>query len=554
MAAAAMLFALVVLVRNELRPEDELGYSPRREQPAISAADDTNWRPTRNLPPTPQSADYSPWAVTPTPGPLQVTPTPSPTPIPTPRPTPTPTPTPTKPNDFRGVVQADNGSAVARALVRVISGGSGRAAERSAVTDADGRFRIENIPDNKLDKVVVEANGYSVTMLQDIPLPLPDQLMIGMSPLTGIDALVLDFATTSSEPILYNGKMQASLLRLSKADTETTDALGISEPVLPVDTYLPVRDQSVIVEEGVLQFDNVEPGQYRIAIKAGPKVAESETLNVVQDSRTSASLILGMKHTVKGHVVGGDTAKAIAQARVSLAPAQKAAAVPDFPDYLSFTDVDGEFVIPEVQPGRYWLTVGATGYTTRSIENFTVQPAAAPEETSVTLEKQQPLITVSLLNGEGRPISQAPLVLMTNSGPTPKTYFGKTDEAGLYRFEHLLPGRFTLSVTAPGDRTRQKTVSIELGDGEVKEIPLAFGNAVVVTGKITADDKPYKGPVSFIMRGAAMADNLTNADEKGEFKVDLEPGDYLVGTPENPAAQSITIDKKETQVVHIKLK
>jgi hypothetical protein len=149
---------------------------------------------------------------------------------------------------------------------------------------------------------------------------------------------------------------------------------------------------------------------------------------------------------------------------------------------------------------------------------------------------------------------QAPLVLMTNSGPTAKTYFGKTDEAGLYRFENLLPGRFNLSVTAPGDRTRQKSVPVDLGDGEVKEIPIRFGNAVAVTGKVLEKGKPYKGLLSFVLRGAAMADNLVTANEKGEFSVDLEPGEYMVGTPEKPATQMVTIENKESLSIRVDLK
>ncbi len=422
------------------------------------------------------------------------------------------------------------------------------------MTDPEGRFSVEGIPDDMLDRVIVEAQGYAVSVSKDVPLPLPDEMLIGMSPLAGIDAVILDFETTGTEPVMFSGQMQASLLRLRPAETETTNALGISEPVLPVDSYLPVRNQDVVVSDGLLQFDNIEPGRYRVAVKSGQKIAESETLEVRENARTSATLVLGMKHTVKGLVSAGDTGNRLAQAKVTLAPARSGGAAPEFPDYLSFTDGEGEFVIPEVLPGRYWMVVGASGYTTRTLENFEVLPGAPPDVTSVTLLKQDPLITVSVVNADGRPMAQAPLVLMTTSGPTPKTFFGKTDEAGLHRFERLLPGRYTLSITAPGDRTKQKNISVQLGDGEVKELTVSFGNSVAVSGSATMDGKPYKGLLSFVQRGAAMADNLVETDEKGKYAVDLEAGEYTVGTPEKPAVQLVTIENAQTQTVNVDIK
>lgn len=548
-AAAAMLFAMIVLVRNEISPDRPLQYS-QPEQPVIRAIDDgSSWRPTRGAIPTPVPGDFSPWVATPTPPP-----TPVPTVSPTKTPDPTPSPTPKPLLAFRGIVQDDYGKGVARALVRVISGEPDRAAERSAVTGSDGRFLIEDIPDELLDKVIVELQGYATTMLENIPLTFTDELQIGMSALAGIDVNILDFSTTGAEPIMYSGKMQASLLRLSRGDEISTNVFGIPEPVLPVDTYLPVRDQNVIVADGLLQFDNVEPGSYRVAVKTGVKVAESEVLLIRDNARTSTTLTLGMKHTVKGNVLAGDTGKMLPQASVGLSPAIHASAAPDFPDYLSFTDGAGEFVIPEVQPGRYWMIIGASGYTTKTLENYEVLPGAPPEATSITLTKQNPLITVSLVNGEGRPIAEAPLVLMPVTGPTPKMYFGKTDEAGLYRFENLVPGKMNLSVTAPGDKARQKTLTFELGDGEVKEVPIQFGAVVNVKGKANRDGKAYNGVLTFVQKGIAIADNLVTTDATGAFTISLEPGDYVVGTPDKPPAVLIKIDSQESQNINVDLK
>jgi len=550
-AAVSMLFAMIVLVRNEIVPGNNSGYEQTQTVQPVLRGPEPSWRPTSAKMPreTPESSDYSPWSQqNPPPHPTPVA-TPTPTPRPTPAATPTPSPTPKLDMTFRGVV-LDGDKPVAEALVRVVSGKQ-NPAERSAITGEDGRFSITGIPDNLLDKVIVEARGYSVTMLENIPLPLPDELQIGMSALAGIDAMIMDISSSSTEPVAFDGEMQASLMELRRAGAETSEPLGISEPVLPVDSYVPVRDQHVVVKDGQLRFDNVEPGQYRVSVKSGNKVAESEVLSVRDGSRTTTSLLLGMKHTVRGNVVGEDTGKAIAQARVSLSPYHGDLGGPEFPSYMSFTDGEGEFVIPEVQPGHYWMLVGAAGYTTRTLEGFTVLPAKAPDDTSVTLIKQEPLITVSVTAADGRPLAQAPLVLMTQGAESPRTYFGKTDEAGLFRFEHLLAGRYSLSITAPGERTRQKTLNIELGDGEVRELPVSFGTPVNVSGKARVGGKAYKGVLTFLSRGAAVADSLVNTKDDGSFSTELEPGDYLVGTPEKPGRVSLTIKPTEAQTITV---
>jgi hypothetical protein len=472
---------------------------------------------------------------------------------PTPTPSPKPTATPRPDNDLQGIVFDDEGNAVADALIRIVTGEPDRAAERSAISGRDGRFNISGIPDDLVNRLIVEAEGFSVTLLENVPLPLSTELQIGMSRLAGIDAIVLDFSSTSSQPVLFSGEMQASLMQLKAGGEVSTNILGISEPVLPVDTYLAVRNLDVIVNDGRLHFDNVEPGRYRVSVKTGNKIAESDPVVVSEAGRTSATLTLGMKHMVTGNVVAGDTNQPVAQARVTMSPASEPGAAPEFPEYLSFTDGSGEFVIPEVQPGRYWMVVGAAGYTTKTLENFQVLPGAPPESTSVTLSKQEPLITVSVTNAEGRPMAGAPLVLMTISAPSAKTYFGKSDEAGLHRFDRLATGRYNLSVTAAGDRTRQKTISLSLGDGEVKEIPVRFGNPVAVTGKATVGGKPYEGVLSFVLRGAAMADNLVKSDARGGFTTNLEPGEYMVGTPDKPGGVLVEVTASEAQTINVEL-
>ncbi len=551
-AASAMLFAMVVLVRNEISPNPTKPYEMSFDERTVIRPVEPEWRPARFTPAVVRTADYSPWTNN-DPDNKQMPPSAIITQVPLSQATPETSPTPIPLNIFRGIVLDGNGNPISKAHVRIVSGGKDRAAERSALSSTDGRFAIEGIPSSLLDRVVVEAEGFSVWMLQDIPLPLPDELQIGMNALAGIDAVIVDFTTSGSTPVLFSGEMQASLMQLKPAGDISTNSLGIPEPTLPVDSYVPVRNQDVVVIDGDLRFDNVEPGRYRVAVKSGKKIAESEAIGVAEASRSSTTLVLGMKHTVKGNVVGADTEKPVVEARVGLSPAGSPGAAPDFPDYLSFTDGDGEFVIPEVQPGRFWMVVGAAGYTTRTIENFNILPGAPPENTSVTLTKQEPLITVSVTNSEGRPIPQAPLVLMTSAAESPRTYFGKSDEAGLHRFEQLHPGRYSLSITSPGDRTRQKTVNLELSEGEVRELAVRFGNPVAVTGKVTLGGKSYKGLLSFVLRGAAMADNLVPTDKNGGFTASLEPGEYMVRTPDKPGGSLVTINNTEAQTLKVEL-
>jgi hypothetical protein len=207
-----------------------------------------------------------------------------------------------------------------------------------------------------------------------------------------------------------------------------------------------------------------------------------------------------------------------------------------------------------VQPGGYNLTAASNGFTTKTIERFHVDPVRAPDETSITLSIQHPLITVAVVDADDRPVPNAPLVLMSATSPKPRTFFAKTDEAGLRRFENLLPGHYTLSVTFPDERTRQKNISLDLGENQVREVTVAFGRQVHVTGSAKKNDRAYSGLLSFTLKGTVASDLMVKTDAKGEFTTDLESGDYMAGTPDKPAQQQVTIKSVETQKVDLSLK
>lgn len=560
-AAMAMLFAVVVLIRSELSLNKDNRDQPN---PLVNAT----------YPPYPNPYgtyrdNNSPWRPVYTPLPQVVNPTPTPAPdlpaevtpeLPPPvemanLPIETPAPVEIPSHTLNGLVVNDDFQPIDRAFVRLVATTeTSGAIELSAVTDNSGKFSVKNIPANKVEKIVVEARtGYSPSMVENLTFPLSDELQIVMNALAGVDVTVMDLSEDVGAGKLFSGELDVTLSS-KKNDTPTPETYGISQPGIPSGSFVPVRNQQVKVENGEFHFDNVEPGEYKVRGRSGKLIAESEPFLVEPGKRTSASLELGLQQTVRGNVVSEKDGLPIIKATVALAPATADNSSFASPDYMGFSDDSGVFTLPEVQPGKYTLTVAATGYTTKSVEGLEVSPWVEPPPTSVTLFVQQPLITVQVLNIEGRPVPSAPLVLLSTEGGQTKTWFGNTDEAGLHRFENLLAGNYNISVTDPTDRTRRRAANVKLQDAQTLEISLRFGPRVRVVGKTTREEKPFEGTLIFTPIGLATGNVLQETDNTGSYATELEPGDYMVGTVEQPTQQLVKIGGTQTQTVNLDLK
>lgn len=535
-AGCAIMFAVVVLVRSELNP---MQSETRADQQAVITVSS----PSIVTPPPQVSTPAVPLVDLPPPQPLPVnTPAPpvavtvTPAIAPAPAPSPTPSPTPQPVYSLEGLVTDVEGLPVENATIKATleSGGSERAL--NARSDAAGRFRLEKINSDEIDLMMVEAVGFGRNAIENIPLPLPDAIEIVLTPLAGLNVFVETAGGDARTP--FDGQAEFVLMQRRSSNENTTQTGGLREALIPEGTFVPVAEQRVTVSDGQFRLEEVEPGEYKAALRSGSQYAESPAVRVSHGSRSITTVTLGLNWPVSGKVVD-EQEKGVGAAHVQLARKSPPALYVESGPHVAVSNTDGQFLIEKVPPGSYLATVAATGFTTTTYPLDVPQEGMA-RETSFTLGRKSPSIRVTVRSADGRPITDARLVLLMTD-PTTKTIFAKTDEAGTYLFDRLSPGMYTLSATAPESRTRQKSVEVQVNDGEAHDLEISFPRTVRVLGTARQAGRPYRGLLRFSLRGTIGMETMVKTDEHGGYAVDLEPGEYMVGSPEQPNAQVVVV-------------
>jgi len=79
-------------------------------------------------------------------------------------------------------------------------------------------------------------------------------------------------------------------------------------------------------------------------------------------------------------------------------------------------------------------------------------------------------------------------------------------------------------------------------------VAVTFARALNLQGKARRAGKPFEGLVSFVARSQGAARHYAKADSAGDFVVELEPGEYIVGHDDQPGQTMVTIVPSQTVV------
>ncbi|MES1042532.1 hypothetical protein FOA20_24445 [Peribacillus simplex] len=279
---------------------------------------------------------------------------------------------------------------------------------------------------------------------------------------------------------------------------------------------------------GQYYFQGLEPGTYNISASAEGYLEAQLTLTLEageSDLNANISLIrasgLG---SIRGQVRNAKNNLPIASARVEILNSQGVlvAAVS--------TDSSGFFEVQGLLPGRYTVRASASLYITGSTEAV----VNAGGTTNVTLFLTMALASLSgTVTDEknGKPIPCA-LISAFNHAVKLKV-FGKTNENGKYIITALVPGTYTVRVSAKGYLTETVTVTLEPGESLVLDFqlkPLKISKAVII-GKVydKSTKKPIKGAKVELLTCNGKLITFQKTNKKGiyHFK-DLPQGKYIL--------------------------
>lgn len=534
-AAMAMMFAIIVLVQTDLANQK----SDREFQ--------RQWQPVSQPVPSPEPA-----------GETQQPRNPEPTTIPTtPEPAgPTPAPdvekrTPSMPGFVEGKVTDDDGVGIQGALVRALLSKEPGAQERRAYTDGSGSFRIVDIPEEPLPILQVEAAGYARVQVPDLPVPLGGPINVGMSSLASLVTYILDSPSTGSIVRPFVGTVDLTLFRFYPEGTSSVSP-AVNEPNLPRSGMVPMANRRVPVTDGMYHFQNIEPGEYQVTVKTQRGSAESQLLEIPEGRQIETTVTLGQEVSIEGTVISADSHTSVARATVQFRRVPSAPTTPV--DHTVFTDSNGGFLIPSIQVGTYDILAEAIDGTTGSVVNWPVTSESTVQHTTITLARQRPRLEIQVQRADEQPLANGKIAVLAMDNPTAQNYFLETDDQGIAIVADIAPGNYEVAVTAPEDKSRQKTAEIEMRPGQTLRLPIQFRPMTRVAGNAVKGSNPYAGILVFSLRGEIQMDTLVKADDTGGYAIDLEPGEYMVGTPETPASAVATIEQQEEQRLNLDVK
>ncbi len=251
--------------------------------------------------------------------------------------------------------------------------------------------------------------------------------------------------------------------------------------VLDQETKQPVPEATVGIPEaqitpkavdpatGFVRLDSVPEGQYTIQVAAPGYQGYTEVVLVQEGQITQRTVFLSKikpqvtEGTVVGRVIDAETHQPIENATVSIPGANVQA--------VNVKPGTGEFKFEKVKGGTYTVQATAPGYQPAS-KMITVQPGQVVT-VELTLVKETPnvaVVTGRVYNAKDNTnIAGAYLTLTGGSSSIPPV---QSDQSGIYRFDNVPPGTYTIKCTAPGYKEVAEVITLQKGQVLVKDFPL----------------------------------------------------------------------------------
>lgn len=462
---------------------------------------------------------------------------------------------PARGNILSGLVTDMKGTPIAGASVSVLFEEKGSQAKIDFTADSKGRFTSRRLPFEQVKSLTAQAPGF----LRSDPMPpfeLPlEGLEIALRPAPTAQITVWDARRGGEGPVPFEGAATIYLLRQNQVE-RTTATLGIEESSLSAGQYVAVHNANVQVKQGRYSPGALDAGIYKVGISVeGEQYTEGEPFRIDVHEGGQGSVTLGNRQVLDGVVKSDPEQEPIAGAEVVLEASGKPLVAGPAERYRTLSGPDGAFRFTGVVPGDYRLVLAAPEFTTKTLDRISVPQGPPPAPATFYLVREQPPVTVSVFGPEGRPLSHAPLVLLSSgAGAQARSWFGRTDGSGVYSFPVVPPGRYTLAVTSPDNRSRQKMVDLVVEEKTVPALEVRFAPTVRVEGKASRKEKPLQETlVSFLPRGAVGPETFAKTDVEGNYQVDLEPGEYMAGEARQEKRTLLKVEPGQLQTANLEI-
>jgi large repetitive protein len=380
----------------------------------------------------------------------------------------------------------------------------GTSGVRAAEPNADGAYLITDVPEGT----------YTVTALS-VAYSFPPVSNVTVA--AGEETSGIDFEAAAE------GKIAGQVFE-SDGETPIAGAYVALEPIPEG------RDPSLATTDpnGSYLLLNVPPGSnYTVKATHGDDPNDPNTLQPVAQatgiSVTEGQTTESVDLTAPSGAISGSLSVAVEGALVT------AMKVDTWRTSTATADANGDYLIDNLPPGTYRVSVKATGYFAPSLSDVSVtQGETTGQDFTLTTEG---VITgrvtdgsngiagamVTALDGEGGVSSAAPPAI--------------TDPNGDYVLGHLAAGSYTVHVAADG-YIGDSTVDVTVTVGQTTSgIDFSLGTTGgSITGTVYESDGTTPIPGAFVTGyGSGLTLQASMTDSAGEFELEsLLPGTYTV--------------------------
>lgn len=414
-----------------------------------------------------------------------------------------------------GIVVNSSGAPVAAAVVNL--GTPNGELLHKIITDKDGKFKVQALPQRKL-YITARSESASSSLLS-VDLTSTTEaigLKLELVALGRIGGIVVD---EEGEPI------DGAQLEISQRDSKGAQKLhGIQQEL--TDTG------------GRFEFQGLSDGEHVIKARVpGPPatgITSQANTTLVTPGEEDVRIILKRSGAIVGKVAFTDgtvpAAFTIAQG------SSKARAHP-------FTSDDGSFEITSLPPGEYTLTFRGASFEAKTISRIQVLPGLS-KDIGTILVRPGMSISGQVVTTDGQGVAGAQVVgghILIGSGTTTDmagmapgfglaTQTATTDDNGWFNLVGI--GRGDITLIASHESIGRSSPKVFTGAIEpVSEVRLVLKDNGAIEGTVTRNGKPAGGQmINAQSKTAPLAMAVVRTQPDGKYRFDkLSPGRYSIG-------------------------
>lgn len=342
-----------------------------------------------------------------------------------------------------------------------------------AVTDAQGRFHIENLRDGSYI-MMVQAAGFSQERLNRVPAGKVDVVI----DLKRQACVVGRLAMPEGDVPALRVELQRTSPKNSPTDVQIFESTNIAADV-------------AAGSDGSFRLCGVEPGYYMV-VGSGEGFAPTQS-NVFQvldgQDPPAVSVTLRVGGTIRGRVVdpaGSPVAGAQVISRDQETPDNGNDAffgsfvTSTATERTSRTNAEGEFVLAHLAPGNYKVVIDHPQFAGTTLTSLQVADGQTAQVPPTTL-REGGIVRGTVVQG-GQPVTRAFLQLYSTTEPS-RSYQARTDAEGRFEFQHVRPGSFKLTATRSSPSSSTDPFQAIL-DQQASEVVLSVGEGTTVTREL----------------------------------------------------------------------